>query len=614
MKKNRWAIDEGVKTGLLPHYADFRECLSVEDAIGEVDIGRWELADIIDTQAVQAVMEDFYALTGIPMSIIDRKGEILVGVGWQDICTRFHRIHPETRRHCIESSTLLSAGVSPGESKLYKCKNNMWDVATPLMVGNRKVGNIFSGQFFFEDDPIDYELFRRQAGQYGFDEQAYIAALEEVPRLSRESVNRGMAFFKRFADLLSRQGYNNIKLIRAVAEKDALMDSLRESRRDLNRAQAVSHTGSWRLNVKKNALFWSEEAHRIFGVPEDTPLTYETFLTYVHPEDREFVDRKWKKALNGDLYDLEHRILVDDTVKWVRERAELEFDQNGNLLGGFGTVQDITELKQFEEELRKTRDELELRVWERTAELEKLNDEQKIYVSLLEKSNRELEDFAHVASHDLQEPLRKIRTFADRLFAVDQGNLNAKTRDYLQRMQNAAGRMQALVQDLLKYSRAASSQDPFTRFNLNGPVEDAVKDLMLIFEETQGSISIGKLPEIDGDEVQMIQLFQNLIGNGLKYRSERKPIIHIRTVDSDAFPFFEIHVEDNGIGFDETYLDKIFKPFQRLHGRDAPYKGTGMGLAICRRIVERHGGFITAHSKPGKGSTFIIQLPKQLRI
>ncbi len=134
------------------------------------DIGKLDLADIIDVPAIQSFMDDFYSLAHIPMSIIDLKGNVLVGVGWQEICTKFHRIHPETCRHCIESDTVLSAGIKPGEFRLYKCKNSMWDIATPLMIGGRQFGNIFSGQFFFEDEPIDYELFRSQARKYGFDE------------------------------------------------------------------------------------------------------------------------------------------------------------------------------------------------------------------------------------------------------------------------------------------------------------------------------------------------------------------------------------------------------------------------------------------------------------
>ncbi len=147
-----------------------------------------ELAEIIDVQAVQSLMDDFYKFVHITMALLDLKGNVLVGVGWQDICTKFHRVHSETCKHCVESDTKLSAGVPLGEFKLYKCKNNMWDIVTPVFSGSQHVGNIFSGQFFFEDEPIDYELFRSQAKKYGFNEEEYISALEKVPRLSRDTV------------------------------------------------------------------------------------------------------------------------------------------------------------------------------------------------------------------------------------------------------------------------------------------------------------------------------------------------------------------------------------------------------------------------------------------
>jgi signal transduction histidine kinase len=178
-------------------------------------------------------------------------------------------------------------------------------------------------------------------------------------------------------------------------------------------------------------------------------------------------------------------------------------------------------------------------------------------------------------------------------------------------MQRAAERMQALVLDLLKYSRITSKPEPFTRFNLSKPVEEAVTDLGVLCEETAGRIEVDELPEVEADRVQMRQLFQNLIANGLKYHGEDKPIIKIYSRSSISGPFWEICVEDNGIGFDEDYLDRIFKPFQRLHGRSAPYQGTGMGLAICQRIAERHGWSITAESRLGEGSIFIVRLPKE---
>jgi PAS domain S-box-containing protein len=192
----------------------------------EGDIGNLDLADIIDAPAVQSLVDDFYKLTGMPMGLLDIKGKVLVGVGWQDICTKFHRVNPETCANCIESDVRLSAGVPPGEYKIYKCKNNLWDVATPVMVGDRHFGNLFMGQFFFEDEPLDYELFQSQAGKYGFDEKEYIAALETVPRLSREILDISMAFFMKLADILSKLSYSNLKLARSLGERGTLMEEL----------------------------------------------------------------------------------------------------------------------------------------------------------------------------------------------------------------------------------------------------------------------------------------------------------------------------------------------------------------------------------------------------
>lgn len=188
-----------------------------------------ELADIIDVQAIQPLMDEFYKLTHIPIGLNDLKGNALAGSGWQDICIKFHRIHPETSKYCVESNIKLSEGVFPGKIKMYRCKNNMWDIVTPIIVSDQHVGYVFAGQFFFEEESLDYELFRAQARKYGFDEKEYIGALEKVPRLSREAVNTGMAFFMTFANMFSQLSYSNIKLAQLLEERDTLANAQRES-------------------------------------------------------------------------------------------------------------------------------------------------------------------------------------------------------------------------------------------------------------------------------------------------------------------------------------------------------------------------------------------------
>jgi signal transduction histidine kinase len=254
---------------------------------------------------------------------------------------------------------------------------------------------------------------------------------------------------------------------------------------------------------------------------------------------------------------------------------------------------------------------------EMTRRLNESEMERQSYIKKLAQSNRELEDFAFIASHDLQEPLRKIQTFGDRVKEKWGDSLGAGGLDYLARMQNAAVRMQALINGLLGYSRVTTRPEPFSSVALTPLVQEVVSDLAVRIEQTGARVEVGKLPVIESSPHQMRQLFQNLLANSLKYRSEEKPVIRVssdqvddptgKKKDPDG-PWVEILVKDNGIGFEEKYVDRIFQPFQRLHGR-GQYEGTGIGLAVCRKIVERHGGTITAKSAPGRGATFIVTLP-----
>ncbi|MEB3342030.1 PAS domain S-box protein [Okeania sp.] len=235
--------------------------------------------------------------------------------------------------------------------------------------------------------------------------------------------------------------------------------------------------------------------------------------------------------------------------------------------------------------------------------------QQKNLITKLKNSNRELQDFAYVASHDLQEPLRKIQAFGDRLKLKYAEALDEKGRDYLERMQNAAHRMQTLIRDLLDFSRVGTKAEEFISVSLSQIVAEVLSDLETTIEKTKARVEVGDLPMIHADPTQMRQLLQNLISNAIKFHlPEQSPFVKVEAKLILETAQAEIKVSDNGIGFEEKYLDRIFAPFQRLHGRQE-YEGTGMGLAICRKIVERHQGSITAHSSLGQGTTFIITLP-----
>ena len=225
----------------------------------------------------------------------------------------------------------------------------------------------------------------------------------------------------------------------------------------------------------------------------------------------------------------------------------------------------------------------------------------------LSRSNAELEQFASIASHDLQEPLRKVQTFAAQLNAKESANLSEQGQDFLRRMSDAAGRMRDLIDDLLAFSRVSTQGHPFTAVNLGDVISQVLVDLEVHIEENGAHVTVGLMPTIEADPLQMRQLFQNLLGNALKFRrSDVTPELRVDAQVADHIA--QLTVSDNGIGFDEQYATRIFRAFERLHAARA-YPGTGIGLALCRKIVERHHGTITAASEPDHGATFTVRLP-----
>ncbi len=279
-------------------------------------------------------------------------------------------------------------------------------------------------------------------------------------------------------------------------------------------------------------------------------------------------------------------------------------------------TEEIASHRLTQEKLRLLNASLEERIVQRTHDLEVLTAD-------LMRSNKELQDFAYIASHDLQEPLRKVRSFGDRLAARSAVQLDDVSKDYLVRMQNAAARMQALIESLLAYSRVTTKAQPATLVDLQATVAEVLSDLENQIERLHGHVTVGKLDIVPADPLQMRQLLQNLIGNALKFhRPEVPPEVHVAgqwISASDAersagVPFspssvvYSLSVTDNGIGIDSQYFDRIFQMFQRLHGRNE-YEGTGVGLAICRKIVERHNGAIVVHSQPGAGTSFVVLWP-----
>ncbi len=367
----------------------------------------------------------------------------------------------------------------------------------------------------------------------------------------------------------------------------------------------------WDWNVAAGRVDWGPSIATRYGWDEArTGTAYRWWLDRIHPEDRPGVEGLHRRAIGGeaDRWSTEYRMAhADGTYAVVFDRGQVLRDDDGTVLRLVGAMFDLTERKQAAEaaeahsqELERLNASLEARIAARTDDLRRAN-------TALTARNRELQDFAYIASHDLQEPLRKVSMFADLLASEHTADLNPTARDYVGRMQAAALRMSRLIRDLLAYSRVSTTEVDARRVDLDEALDAVLGDLDLRLTESGGRVEAGPLGVVDADPVQVHQLLLNLIGNALKFHRPGVPPV-VRVSAYREGPMRRLVVDDNGVGFDEHQSERIFGPFQRLHTR-AEYEGTGIGLAIVRRIAERHGGVAVAASTPGEGSRFAVTLP-----
>jgi signal transduction histidine kinase/ActR/RegA family two-component response regulator len=403
--------------------------------------------------------------------------------------------------------------------------------------------------------------------------------------LTRMQTAKGWLFVAASAGMLYLLINHYVSILRKEDKKlREITESLRLKQIDLDQAQAVAHTGSWRLNVMRNELFWSDEAYRIFKVDVDTSLTYDDFIGFVHPEDRSSVDNQWKAALKGKPYDIDHRIIVDGSIKWVREKAELEFDGEGNLLGGFGTVQDITDRKQLEFDLLSA-------------------------IRAAEEANRIKSQFLANMSHELRTPLTGIMSSLEMM----QTEVESSDRQRLLEIADeSAHRLLRIISDLLDFSilengRLKIEEQTFSLRNcINNSVEMFSTAVRKKGIEIDSTISSALPDRIIGDPHRLGQVLLNLVGNAVKFTERGKITVSVEKHGKDIV----FTIADTGIGIVPANLNKLFEPFTQADGSiTRRYSGTGLGLAISKELVELMGGKIWAESEFGLGSTFSFSLP-----
>lgn len=489
---------------------------------------------------------------------------------------------------------------------------------------------------------------------------------------------------------------SKLEVFRDITQRKQMEQILREHEQDLNHAQAVAHTGSWRLDVHRNQLLWSDETYRIFGIPKETAMTYENFLSRIHPEDTEYVDRKWVSAIKGEPYDIEHRIIVNDEVKWVREKAELEFDSDGELKGGFGTVQDITERKRIENELRvkdfavtssasgiaianlcgtvtyvnpaclsmwkyeheaevlgeniinlfadqnefgvALKEVLEVGMWHGEIKARK-NDgsifDVQILANLITGANGEpfsmmasfvditerkkldqlKDEFIGLVSHELRTPLTVIHGCLSTALTEWERLQSGEMQQLLQDAMLESESLSHLIENLLELSRIQAQQ--LALYSESIDVKTLIREILTKIKRQETAhrfvTSIpNKLPLIIGDPLRIGRILYNLLDNAAKYSPQGSQIkVTVRTEPECLV----IGVSNRGLGLSSSDQARIFGAFQRLEdSRPDQARGAGLGLVVCRRLVEAHGGEIWVESKKGKGSTFFFSLPRRQEI
>lgn len=390
-----------------------------------------------------------------------------------------------------------------------------------------------------------------------------------------------------------------------------------ETEASLRDAVELAELATWSLNVKKNTFTYSARFMEWLGFSDDTKNMEEAY----NPLPEEFkqqVAEKIQEALKSrtGTYRNEHPIINRTTgqTRIISAQAQVFYDTDGNPEFLRGSAQDVTQERELQQRL-------EYEVKKRTEELQQANAGLADAIDSLQKTNDELAQFAYIASHDLQEPIRKISIFS-KMLEDSLGNIDSQSRNYLGKINTSTGRMMNLIHDVLAYSQLAKEQQAFEAVDLNVIIQNVLSDFDLIIEQKKATIAYNELPVIEAIPLQMSQLFANLISNSLKYsRNDFNPIINItasslseeEAVEHGIYEtgnYYKLEFRDNGIGFDQEHATQIFNIFQRLHGK-TEYDGTGIGLAICKKITQNHHGSIYAVADSQKGALFVVLLPLQ---
>lgn len=551
-----------------------------------------DLKSIININEIQSVMDDFHHLTGMVTAILDTEGNIIESTGWQDICTKFHRIHPETASNCTESDLYLAKHLKPGEYVDYKCKNGLWDVVTPLYVEGKHLGNIFTGQFFYREDIIDEQFFISQAEKFGFDKDTYMKALGNIPRYEKDTVKHLMNFLTKFTAYISKVGAVNRRMKKEINERKRSENALLKSETRLRAVfEAASNVSFMITDVSKPSpviIDFSPGSERIFGYKKEE-VSGKPISMFHTKEDVDKFPQIMQQMIDGKTGFSGETIMVRKSGEQfpVMLSTYPLFDENGNMYATMGVGFDMTEQKELENQLFQS---------------------------------HKMESIGRLAggiAHDFNNMLTIILGNSE-IMLEDMLPENPVKENMLE-IQKAAKRSSELTSQLLAFARKQTIEPKITDLN------EIISGMNRLLERIIGeNIKLKWYPEkelwtVKVDPYQVSQMLVNLCINA---RDSIEGTGHIAIETGNIIfdreyceyhrgfkpgEFAMISVSDSGCGMSKETMENLFEPFFTTKGIG---KGTGLGLATVYGVVKQNNGFINVYSEPGKGSVFKIYLPR----
>jgi PAS domain S-box-containing protein len=535
-----------------------------------------DLSNILDTPAIQSLMEDFTRLTSMAMAIIDLRGNVLVATGWQDICTQFHRGHPQAARNCTESDLFLAQNLRPGEYVAYKCQNHLWDVATPLFIGGKHVGNIFTGQFFYDDEPVDEQLFIDQAANYGFDRDQYLSALHRVPRISRARVKSLMDFLTKFSALISKLSYSNLKLAKAISEEQRIEATLRQSEEHFRRLTKLSPLPVLIISQQGDIEYLNDRFLTTFGYSHDDIPNMEAWWRCAYPGEhhRRKGMAKWRQAVGEmarkatDIEPSVSRVTCKDGTVRITEIF-------GTRIGSKNLVilQDITERKRAEEEIIRQSGQLRA-LAARLAEVEEKGREHLA---------RELHDQVCQSLTALGLTLTLLQTQMPRRAA-------AKLRGRLAEAVALVEQIGEAVRDVMAELRPPMLDD----YGLLSALHwygAKFSDKTGISVDVKGQEMVPRLAA--PAELALFRIVQEAMRNAAKHARATEVVLTL-TEDNGMV---RLVIDDNGVGFDQEQVNRV--------------KGSYCwGLMTMSERAAAVGCRCRIESQPGQGTRVVVELSR----